>query len=396
MPLDMAQFLRNSISVDRYDALRGPTAETAKTVASTGEAGTLMGTAFVVEQDPIAELMDSMEELSFQFEENEMKSVGERKLGETRGKDNPYIRALENWMKTLPDMPGEQFTRKLLSVFRQSQSSGSLPSVKEFLRQLGEGSSDPSHQFAMIDILEQALNDSETQLRSLLEAARKELISTKGEEIRAGINLASEVNARATTPEEMQELRDMYRGEILGFSTPQQCFRSIMSSRGAAGLQSAIDFLTAGCGADLQSATPSKSPEELRRIVLDLQCVQVLKTVLDRMGALGARMEGQFAEKCLMNGEQMTGKVMDFTERSFVMADEIGSFISACGIVKLLARMDFCRELTSVIRQLSPRLFSNEQDRIRLVDAAQEHLDGIVAEEYEQEDEEDDEEEERR
>ena len=34
------------------------------------------------------------------------------------------------------------------------------------------------------------------------------------------------------------------------------------------------------------SATPSKSPEELRRIVLDLQCVQVLKTVLDRMSQL--------------------------------------------------------------------------------------------------------------
>ena len=269
MPLDMAQFLRNSISVDRYDALRGPGAEAEKNVSATSQTGTLMGTAFVVEQDPIAELMDSMEELSFQFEENEMKNVGERKLGETRGKDNPYIRALENWMKTLPDMPGEQFTRKLLSVFRQSQSSGSLPSVKEFLKQLGEGSSDPSHQFAMIDILEQALNESETSLRTLLESARKELISTKGEEIRAGINLASEVNARATTPEEMQELRDMYRGEILGFSTPQQCFRSIMSSRGAAGLQAAIDFLTAGCGADLQSATPSKSPEELRRIVLD-------------------------------------------------------------------------------------------------------------------------------
>ena len=392
MPLDMAQFLRNSISVDRYDALRGPGAEAEKNVSATSQTGTLMGTAFVVEQDPIAELMDSMEELSFQFEENEMKNVGERKLGETRGKDNPYIRALENWMKTLPDMPGEQFTRKLLSVFRQSQSSGSLPSVKEFLKQLGEGSSDPSHQFAMIDILEQALNESETSLRTLLESARKELISTKGEEIRAGINLASEVNARATTPEEMQELRDMYRGEILGFSTPQQCFRSIMSSRGAAGLQAAIDFLTAGCGADLQSATPSKSPEELRRIVLDLQCVQVLKTVLDRMGALGARMEGQFAEKCLMNGEQMTGKVMDFTERSFVMADEIGSFISSCGIAKLMARMDFCRELTSVFRQLSSRLFANEQDRIRLVDAAQEHLDGIVAEEYEQQDEEGEEE----
>ena len=389
MPLDLTQFLRNSISVDRYDAVRDAKLDLAQSVSQTGETGSVMGTAFVVEQDPMAELMDSMEELSFQFEEKEMKSVGERKLGESRGKDNAYALALNNWLKTLPDMPGEEFTLKLLNMFRQSQRSGNLPTVEEFRHQLAEGSSDPSHQFAMIDILEQALGDNESDLRSLLDAVRKSLLSEKGEEIRAGINLASEVNARATSAEEMQELRDMYRGEILGFSTPQQCFRSIMASRGAAGLQAAIDFLTAGCGADIQSNTPSKSPEELRRIMLDLQCVQVLKTVLDRMNSLDGRMNAQFGVQCQLNGEQMTGKIMEFTERSFVMANEIGGMISDCGIQQLLARMDFCRELTEVFRQLSSRLFSNEQDRLRLIDAAQEHLDGIVEEEYEQEEQED-------
>ena len=393
MPLDMAQFLRNSVSVDRYDSLRAASTEEAAKSAATEETGTLMGTGFVVEEDPIAELMDSMEELSFQFEEEESKNVGERKLGETRGKDNLYIRALENWMTILPDLPGDQFTKSLLNTLRQAKGRGELPSSRELLRSLSEGSADPSLQFAMLDILEQALADSETDFRSLIETARRELVSEKGEEIRAGINLASEVNARATTPEEMQDLRDVYRGEVLGFSTPQQCFRSIMGTRGAAGLQQTIDFLTAGCGVDLQSATPSKSPEELRRIMLDLQCVQVLKTVLDRMTGLEGRMEKQFGEHCLLNGEQMTGKIMDFTEFSFVGVEDIRSFISGCGIEKLLARMDFCRELTGVFRQLSSRLFSNEQDRLRLIDTAQEHLDGIVAEEYEQDDEEDDDEE---
>ena len=389
MPLDMAQFLRNSLSVDRYDAMRASTLEVPKEVPA--ETGVMNGMSFTVEADPLAELMDSMEELSFQFEESESKSVSERKLGETRGKDNAYVKAMEAWMKTLPDMPGEEFTRNLLRLLRQAKQSGQLPDVSRFLEELEKGSSDPSHQFAMIDVLEQALGDAESDFRTLLESARKELMATRGEEIRAGINLASEVNARASTPEQMQELRDMYRGEILGFSTPQDCFRSIMATRGAAGLQAAIDFLMAGCGVDLQSATPSKSPEELRRIILDLQCVQVLKTVLDRMTALAARMGKQFAETCLLNGEQLTGKIMDFTELSYVDAKEIGSFIASCGISQLLARMDFCREMTGVFRQLSSRLFSSEQDRIRLVEAAQEQLDGIVAEEYAEQDQEFDE-----
>ena len=66
---------------------------------------------------------------------------------------------------------------------------------------------------------------------------------------------------------------------------------------------------------------------------------------------------------------------------SFVAAPGIASFISDCGIKKLLARMDFARELTGLFRKLSPRLFEREGDRQKLVDAAQEHLDELITEE---------------
>ena len=63
----------------------------------------------------------------------------------------------------------------------------------------------------------------------------------------------------------------------------------------------------------------------------------------------------------------------------------IAAFIGDCGVRKLLARMDFARELTGLFRRLSPRLFAREGDRQRLVDAAQEHLDEIITEENDQE-----------
>ena len=62
-------------------------------------------------------------------------------------------------------------------------------------------------------------------------------------------------------------------------------------------------------------------------------------------------------------------------------ASGIAAFIGDCGMKALLARMDFARELTSLFRKLSPRLFAREGDRQRLVDAAQEHLDDLIAEE---------------
>ena len=192
---------------------------------------------------------------------------------------------------------------------------------------------------------------------------------------------AEEVNARATTPEEMRELRDMYRGEVVGFTKPQECFRSLLAARGAEGLKDAIDFLIAGCGADLKSSSPSLDAAALGRILTDLQCVQVLQTVLEALTALGKRMDRQFGDPCAMDGEQMTGRILDFTEQAFVAASGIASFIGECGMKKLLAKMDFARELTSLFWKLSPRLFAREGDRQRLVDAAQEHLDELITEE---------------
>ena len=96
-------------------------------------------------------------------------------------------------------------------------------------------------------------------------------------------------------------------------------------------------------------------------------------------------MDTHFGEKCKLDGEQMAGRVLDFTEQPFVAPSGIAAFIGDCGLKALLARMDFARELTGLFRKLSPRLFAREGDRQQLVDAAQEHLDELITEENESE-----------
>ena len=347
--------------------------------------GELMGTAVVVEADPTAELMDSMEELSFQFEEKAAKRAGERKLGEMQGPRSALLKAIETWMSMMPDMPGRDFIAHLARGLRSAAGAGNLPDARELLKELARGSTDPSHQFAMLDILEQAFGAGEEELAALVRQAKTALAEAKGPEIRAGINLAEEINARATTPEQMQELRDMYRSEVVGFTSPQDCFRSLLASRGPGHLSEAIAFLIAGCGKDLASADPSIEAAALGRILTDLGCVQSLQTILDEFTKLAARMGREFGENCLMNGEQMTGRVVDLTEQAFVAAGAIAAFEGECGLAGLLAKMDFSRELTRLFRLLSPRLFAKEGDRQRLVDAAQEHLDGLIAEKNEEE-----------
>ena len=385
MAFDAAQILRQTYAAGAEAAQMREMAEVKAPSAPVVERGEIMGTAFEVDADPMAELMDSMEELSFQFEEKTAKKVAERKMGEMQGPRSALVRAVETWLSVMPDLPGRAFLAQVLKNIRSSFSSGRLVDAQDVLKELARGSTDASVQFAMLDILEQAFGEGEEALRTLISQAKARLSAEKGPEIRAGINLAEEVNARATTPEEMRELRDMYRSEVVGFTKPQDCFRSLLAARGAEGLKDAIEFLIAGCGADLKSSSPSMEAAALGRIMTDLQCVQVLQTVLEALTALGMRMDKQFGEKCLLDGEQMAGRVMDLTEQSFVAAAGIAAFIGDCGVRKLLARMDFARELTGLFRKLSPRLFAREGDRQRLVDAAQEHLDEIITEENESE-----------
>ena len=377
--LDSAQIMRQALQAGRFDTLQNEAFSAAQTNKAAVESGQAMGFTLQVMDDPMADLMDSMEELSFQFEEKELKSAAERKLGAARTNRNAYVTAVETWQKTLPDLPGGAFMERMLRALRQMAQMGRSMDPGQLLKMLGEGSRDPTHQFAMVDILEQALAPEEADLRTLLEATKQELTRTKGAEIRAGVNLAAVVNAKAQSPEEMQGLRDLYRGEVLGFKSPQDCFSSLLQTRGAGRLADAIDFLIKGCGVDLQSPSPSQSPEELRRILGDLQCVQVLKTCLDKLTVLSGKMASQFGEPCLLNGEKLTGRVMDFTQMPFVNASNIASLISTCGLSQLLAQIYFCTGLIDVFRQLSPRLFDQEADRFRLEDAAQEHLDGLVS-----------------
>ena len=383
MALDAAQILRQTYAsgAERIDVASLMRQTEPQAVAR----GELMGTAVVLQEDPMAELMDSMEELSFQFEEKTAKRVAERRLGEMQGPRSALVKAIETWMSMMPDMPGRDFITRLARGLRSAAGAGNLPDARELLKELARGSTDPSHQFVMLDILEQAFGVGEEDLQALVRQAKAALVQEKGPEIRAGINLAEEVNARATTPEQMQELRDMYRSEVVGFTSPQDCVRSLLASRGPGRLADAISFLIAGCGKDLASSSPSLEAASLGRILTDLGCVHSLQSVLEDLTALAARMGKEFGEKCLMNGEQMTGRVMDLTEQAFVAAGAIAAFEGDCGLAKLIARMDFSRELTRLFRRLSPRLFTKEGDRQRLVDAAQEHLDGLVALENEEE-----------
>lgn len=369
-----------ALQLGGLDRIRGEAFTEQQSVKAITDSGIANGVQFVVEENPMQELMDSMEELAMNFEEKEMKSVGDRKLGEKLSSKQLYFTAVETWQKAMPDMPGGEFCERMLRSLRQMRKGGQLPNTKDFLKQLAQGSKDPSHQYAMLEILEALLEAGDKDIKELVGKVREELVATKGAEIKAGVNLAEAVNAKAKNPEEMQELRDLYRAEVIGFKSPQDCFVSLLATRGPGKLLEAIDFLIEGVGVDLQSPSPSREPAELRRIELDLQCAKVLKTVYDKGSDLLSRLTKEFGVKPLLDAEQLTGRIMDMTKTPFTSKESVAAFLDDCGIRDVAARQDFCREFQKLVRDLSPRLFASEQGRIDIVGAAQGLMDDLIAE----------------
>ncbi|MCR4574993.1 MAG: type III secretion system gatekeeper subunit SctW [Lentisphaeria bacterium] len=367
----------------------GPSLQGADVLQGSGgvERGEVMGFQVETQPDLAAMLNDSLEEISSMFEETEVKSMSDREVGEKRKTEDRFAVRVRFWANKLSDMPNSDVIARIL---RRLRNMG-FASQEQLMGMLQDASEDVTHQFAMLECLEEALaeNPQDASLREIVRQARQELERTKGPEIRVGVNLAELLEEHGGDVEEMQAKRDLYRGEILGFSDPQTCFKSLLAKQGADKLSEAIDFLLTACSVDMAAATPSTQPEELRRIIVDLQSVEVLKTVLERFDKLEMRMGRMFGEQLQMSGEKMTGEVLDMTHQSFLNGSFIEAFVASVGLKKLYPKMDFMREFSAIVRSMSMRCFPDVESRLRLIDGAQEYLDELVREdEANQEDEE--------
>ena len=342
------------------------------------ERGEAMGFQVETQPDAVAMLTDSLEEISSMFEETEVKNMGDREIGDKRKTENRFEMRVRFWANKMSDMPNSDVIAQILRKLRNM----GYTSQQQLMGMLQDASEDVTHQFAMLECLEEALieNPEDAQLLAAVRQARQELERTQGPEIRVGINLAELLQEHGGDAEEMQAKRDLYRGEILGFDDPQACFKSLLASQGADKLSEAIDFLMTACSVDMAAATPSTQPEELRRIIVDLQSVEVLKTVLERFDKLEMRMDKMFGETLQMSGEKMTGEVLDMTRQAFLNGSVIEAFVAAVGLKKLYPKMDFMREFSAIIRSMSMRCFPDTESRLRLIDGAQDYLDELVRE----------------
>lgn len=343
--------------------------------------GKAMGLRLQALPPPPADLTHAMEELSAIFEERAVKRLAERHIALRETRLPPGYDAVQRVSDRFPDLPSAATFEQLVAWLKAHPDA----STREILHHLATLCRDPVLQALLLKALQQANLQTEPTLLHRLTEAERLLFQEHGAEIRAGLNLADWVRQTADCPEALAPWRTLYTSEVLGFTTPQACFRSLCAQRGMAQLEQAIAFLVTGCGIDLQSLHPSQHPEALRRILLDLQSVEVLRTVLERLTALVARLHTHFGETSQLSGATLTENILVLTEKAHVSEAEMAAIGTACGWKRLSVQIDFSREWLAIIRSLSPRLFADEAHRGQLIDAAEAWLETLIITEEEHE-----------
>lgn len=381
MAIDSTQMNNRALNLGNIDAVRDTSYTPLQNNKAGADSGVANGVPFVVEEASAQKLQSAREDLSLRFVERELPPIGDHKLGDELSTRQKYFTAVDSWQRILPDVPHGSYGENLLSQLRTMRDGGILPSTKDLLKRLAEGTPDPSVQFALLETLLILNENGDKDIQELLKDARRELSAKNGVEIRAGINIAETVNAQTKDPAKMQELRDLYRAEVDGFKSPQDCFSSLMASRGPGRMDEALKFLIDSAGVDIRSASPSRDPIELSRILTDLKNVQMIKSSHDEMAKLLERMSAQFGETPAVDAEKATAMLMDATRGLSLSKEGVGAFVDGLGARSPQAKLDCAREFLGALRRLPDGLFAGgNAGRLGMVDATLLLLDDLTAE----------------
>ena len=381
MAIDATQMNNRALNLGNIDAVRDTAYTPLQGNKAVVDSGVANGHTFVVEDSPAQVLQASQEDLSRKIIELDTPPIGDHKLGDELSAKQQYFTAVETWQRILPDVPHGEYGENLLSQLRTMREGGILPSTRDLLKRLSEGTPDPSVQYALLETMLILSRNGDREVTALLEDAYRTLDKEKGSEIRAGVNIAETVNARTRDPEEMQSLRDLYRAEVGNFKSPQDCFDSLVASHGLEGMDKALEFLIDSAGVDIRSEHPSGDLAKLSSTLGDLRNLQVVMSSRDELAKLLERMSAEFGETAVVDVKTATKNLMESMRGLSLSKEGVQSFIDGLGVKSPRAKYDCAREFLGMVRRLPDGLFAGgNAGRLGTVDAALALLDDLTAE----------------
>lgn len=351
--------------------------------ASNGVAGSYQGHSVREYPNQASLLVDSLEELSeavsdevdVDFEKREIQTGRLRDIVD----DLLELDGLSKQADSLADLGKGQLRRALNSLLQQRFATSD-----QLRRFVGERFKDPSHQYVVLSALLQALTRGRADGRRIaaVQHALDDLQKTQGPQIRAGINVTAVASERAAgDPNALGALRQTYRDAVLGYAGMTETYQALIKRYGATGLGQALKFLIAALGADLDATAPSIDRSRLRAIVEDIYRLEVLSGLAEDCNEIMRRVDTEGG----CRGNDLLSHVIDLVQDRWPTGEKIGRLPSSLCVYSLASEIMLLKQLRELLRLLPTKVYTADDQRPRLLDAAQDALDAAIDREEEAE-----------
>jgi type III secretion protein W len=228
----------------------------------------------------------------------------------------------------------------------------------------------------------------------------KELLNARFErEIKAGKNIASQAKefskAGLGTP---TSLRNIYRDITGNPRTPVILFDELSDKFTYENMKTVISFLLHSLGADLKAKGPSISRGELHRLVNDTRSLQAILGVFrffkSRMGLILSQFKmNQLSLPTNLDFETIAKNFVSLLSERYITVDKILKLARLLNLSEeIIAQIIIFTQMRDAVRQISPRLYKNHQQKEDLLTAILEALEELEEEVEEDDDDDDDDE----
>ncbi|MBO8416312.1 MAG: TyeA family type III secretion system gatekeeper subunit [Proteobacteria bacterium] len=333
--------------------------------------GSLDGMGVVCDDDPLASLQDSAEELTFARDNSRQTKLADRKQKSARALMEENLKRLQQVQQSVMQTENAEKHNLLNKLKEQNKVS-----AEEILKALSGFKSHCSSDYAFL--LNAAEQELDPDFKALLEQAASQLFTEHEADIKAAANSLTALEGQDFAP--ALALSQTYSELAASRHEPADLLSYIEKQYGKENISSGIDAMFKALAADLAASSPSHETGLLNDLASSLGKTKTLHTSLRQTENFVDRLQRvhHFPIKDLKAGALLEDCLKLSTAR-FVTAPQVHQLYNKNVVLKdpeqeVLA----AQELFSLLRTLPLELFDNLEARNRLVDGTQKLVDDLI------------------
>lgn len=340
-----------------------------------GLTGSFAGFSVVqVNEDPLNSLAEIAEELTFAKDNSKQTKLADRKQ---KMSSSDVAVKLKKLMKTVQAANNNDSSAQYRVVKEWFAQKGSIQALLQGLEKLG-GRAASNYGF----LLQAAEHETSEELKQKLLEAAKDLFEAKKTSIIASINALSMLES--TSFASALDLSETYSELATNTQESQDILVFLKDRYGTENLKAGIDLMFKALSADLMSAQSSREPVILNDIASKLTQAKNINAALSLFTDFTHKVEQIFACNEEFDSASMLFRTINLAKTRFITPLQINELYHK-GVSTKTPEDDVIlgQEFMRLVRLLSVDVFASLEDRNKLIEAIQKHVDCLIDKEDE-------------